>query len=151
VWREGPHLPVVTAEDAAAVLEVLVTQRDAAVAEATRLRNQAHQLLLQCDPSYRTHLPALTTPEGIAARESYQAPTSGALAQTRAHAIRLLGQRLHLVLSQAEALKTQIEARARVGYSPLIRLKGINALTAGMLAAILGPGRRFPTDADLAL
>jgi transposase len=36
-------------------------------------------------------------------------------------------------------------------FSPLIRLKGINALTAGMLAAILGPGRRFPTDADLAL
>jgi transposase len=53
VWREGAHLPVVTAEDEdeAAVLEVLVTQRDAAVAEATRLRNQAHQLLLQCDPT----------------------------------------------------------------------------------------------------
>jgi len=36
-------------------------------------------------------------------------------------------------------------------FSPLMRLKGVNALTAGMLAAILGPGRRFPTDADLAL
>jgi transposase len=150
VWREGAHLPTVTAEDEATVLEVLVTQREAAVAEATRLRNQAHQLLLQCDPAYRDHLPALTTPAGIAALEGYQAPASGALAQTRAQAIRLLGQRLHLALHQAAELQDQIEARARAGFSPLIRLKGINALTAGMLAAILGPGRRFATDADLA-
>lgn len=153
VWREGATLPVVTAEaeDEAAVLEVLVTQRDAAVAEATRLRNQAHQLLLQCDPAYRTHLPALTTAEGIAALEGYEAPASGALAQARASALRMLGQRLRLAVAQATELKTQIEARARAGFSPLIRLKGVNALTAGMLAAILGPGQRFPTDADLAL
>jgi transposase len=32
-----------------------------------------------------------------------------------------------------------------------MRLSGINALSAGMLAAILGPGRRFRTDAALAL
>src|ERR1051326_9602596 len=36
-------------------------------------------------------------------------------------------------------------------FSPLTRLKGVNALTAGMLAALLGPGQRFHTDADLAL
>jgi transposase len=45
----------------------------------------------------------------------------------------------------------QIEACARLAYAPLIRLSGINALSAGMLAAILGPGRRFRTDAALAL
>jgi transposase len=153
VWREGATLPVVTAEaaDETAVLEVLVTQRDAAVAEATRLRNQAHQLLLQCDPAYRTHLPSLRTAEGLAALEGYHAPTSGAVAQARAHAIRLLGQRLRLAVAQAAELQTQIEARARAGFSPLTRLKGVNALTAGMLAAILGPGRRFQSDADLAL
>jgi transposase len=151
VWREGATLPLVTTEDEAAVLEVLVTQRDAAVAEATRLRNQAHQLLLQCDPAYRTHLPALTTEAGIAALEGYHAPTPGAVAQARASAIRMLGQRLRLAVAQATELKTQIEARARAGFSPLMRLKGVNALTAGMLAALLGPGQRFQTDADLAL
>jgi transposase len=151
VWREGAQLPPVTAEDAAAVLEVLVTQRAAAVTEATRLRNQAHQLLLQCDPAYRTHLPALTTEAGIAALENYQAPQPGALAQARAHAVRLLGQRLRQAVSQAQELQAQIAARARGGFSPLIRLKGIGALSAGMLAAILGPGRRFRTAADLAL
>jgi len=151
VWREGTMLPPVASEDDSAVLEVLVSQRDAAVAEATRLRNQAHHLLLQCDPSYRKHVPALTTEEGIAALEQYQAPETSVLAQTRAAAVRMLGQRLRLAVAQAEDLKTQIEARARAGFSPLIQLKGINALTAGALAALLGPGRRFRTDADLAL
>ncbi len=38
--------------------------------------------------------------------------------------------------------KEQIEAQARARFSPLIRLKGVQALTAGTLAVILGPGRR---------
>jgi transposase len=63
----------------------------------------------------------------------------------------MLGQRLRLAVAQATELKAQIEARAHAGFSPLTRLKGVNALTAGMLAALLGPGQRFPTDADLAL
>ncbi len=151
VWREGQTLPPVASDDDSAVLEVLVSQRDAAVAEATRLRNQAHQLLLQGDPSYREHVPALTTEEGIAALETYQAPGASALAQTRAAMIQMLGQRLRLAGAQAEELKTQIEARARAGFPPLIQLKGITALRAGILAAILGPGRRFRSDADLAL
>jgi transposase len=151
VWREGSALPPVTADDATAVLEVLVSQRTAAVAEATRLRNQAHQLLLQTDPAYREHLPALTTQEGMAALESYQAPGPGPLQETRAAALRMLGQRLRLAVAQAKELQAQIEARARATFSPLMRLKGVKALTAGTLAVLLGPGPRFRTDADLAL
>jgi transposase len=150
-WREGTALAAVVAEDATAVLAVLVTQRQAAVAEATRLRNQAHQLLLQADPAYRTHLPALTTPEGISALESYQAPGAGALQEARAAALRMLGQRLRLAVEQATQLQQQIEAQARARFAPLMRLKGVNALTAGTLAVLLGPGRRFRTDAGLAL
>jgi len=151
VWREGATLPRVEVDDVTAVLDVLVTQREAALAEATRLRNQAHALLLQVDPTYRAHLPALTTEEGIAALEGYEAATPGLLPETRALAIRLLGQRLRLTLTQVDALKGQIEAHARATVAPLTRLKGVSALTAGSLAAILGPGRRFRTDADLAL
>ncbi len=65
-------MPPVLADDATTVREVLVSQRQVAVAAATRLRNQAHQLLLQADPDYRAHLPAVTTPEGITALEGYQ-------------------------------------------------------------------------------
>jgi transposase len=63
----------------------------------------------------------------------------------------MLGQRVRLALRQADDLKLQIERCAAVAYTPLIRLTGVNALSAGMLAAILGPGRRFRTDAALAL
>lgn len=151
VWREGTTLPRVTADDATAILAVLVTQREAALAEATRARNQAHQLLLQSEPAYRTRVPALTTPSGIAALERYQPAEASALAEARATAVRMLGQRLRLLSEQAEELKRQIEARARAGFSPLIELSGVKFPTAGTLAALLGPGQRFPTDADLAL
>lgn len=36
------------------------------------------------------------------------------------------------------------------GFAPLTELCGINLLTAGTLAGILGPGRRFASDAALA-
>jgi transposase len=151
VWREGTTLPCVTADDASAVLDVLVTQREAALAEATRLRNQAHQLLLQSDPAYRTHVPALTSAAGIAALERYQPAGPGAVQEVRAAAIRRLGQRLRLVSEQAEELKREIETRAQADFSPLIQLKGVQALRAGMLAACLGPGRRFHSEAGVAL
>lgn len=150
VRREDVRLPRVAPEDAAAVLEVLTTQRDAALAEATRLRNQAHQLLLQCDPQYRQHLPALTTEAGVAALVAYTAPRADAVSTARAATLQMLGQRLQLAVQQAATLEEQIVTRARAGFSPLIRLKGINALTAGALAGLLGPGQRFRNDGDVA-
>ena len=51
-------LPQVTAEDEAAVLDLLVTEREAALSEATRLRNQLHQQLLQLNPTYASQLPS---------------------------------------------------------------------------------------------
>jgi Transposase len=74
VWREEDPLPQVVAEDETAVLEVLVTERENALAEATRLRNQLHQLLLLIDPEYRTHLPHLQSKAGLPALETYAAP-----------------------------------------------------------------------------
>ena len=44
----------------------------------------------------------------------------------------------------------RIRNQARNRFSPLTRLCGVNLLTAGTLAGILGPGRRFSTDAELA-
>ena len=51
VWREAGTLPPVTADDETGVLGLLVAERAGVVAEATRLRNQLHQLLLQLDPA----------------------------------------------------------------------------------------------------
>ena len=150
VRREAATLPRVLAEDETAILDLLVTERDGALAEATRLRNQLHQMLLQLEPTYRATLPKLHTPAGLAALESYSAAGGGALDQERAAAVRRLAQRLRLALSQAEELAEQIRARTERAFSPLTRLCGVNLLTAGALAGILGPGRRFATDAQLA-
>ncbi len=52
VRDESTTLPRVPADDEAAVLDLLVTEREVALSEATRLRNQLHQQLLQLDPTY---------------------------------------------------------------------------------------------------
>lgn len=150
VREEGASLPPVHADDETAVLDALVTERDAALAEATRLRNQLHQLLLQLDPAYRAHLPPLNSAAGLRAVETYVTQSPSLLQQQRGAALRRLAQRLRLALEQAQALKREICALAAQHYAPLTQLVGVELLTAGTLAGILGPGRRFQSEAQLA-
>jgi transposase len=150
VQREAPNLPVVTAEDETAVLDLLTTERESAVVEATRLRNQLHALLLQLDPEYQLGLPTMKSKAGRAALLVYVAPDERPLSQERAAAVRRLAERLDLALTQAEALAARIRKQAAVHFTPLTKLCGVSLLTAGTLAGILGPGRRFANDAALA-
>ncbi len=150
VWREAATLPVVAADDETAALELLVTEREGAVAEATRLRNQLHQLLLQLDPEYAARLPKLRTKAGVRALETYETTAASPVQQHRAGAVRRLAQRLRLVQEQADALARQIRDLAAPRFTPLTQICGIDLLTAGALAGILGPGRRFASDAQLA-
>jgi transposase len=140
VRQEASALPLVHAEDDTAVLDLLTSEREAAIAESTRLRNQIHALLSQTDPEYRAHLPTLKSQAALAALESYTAGNSNALQAQRAAAIRRLTQRLRLALSQADELAWQIKDLARRRFSPLTNLCGVNLITAGTLAGILGPG-----------
>jgi transposase len=150
VRQEASALPRVHAEDDTAVLDLLTSEREGAVAESIRLRNQLHALLSQADPEYRAYLPNLKTQAALDALESYTAPATDCLQAHRAAAIRRLAQRLRLVLSQAEELAEQIRDLAATRFSPLTNICGINLVTAGTLAGILGPGHRFATDAQLA-
>ena len=150
VRQEASALPRVHAEDDTAVLDLLTREREAAMAESIRLRNQIHALLLQTDPEYRAYLPTLKSQAALDALESYTAASSNPLQAQRAAAIRRLALRLRLVLSQAEELAQQIRDLARKRFSPLTNLCGINLVTTGTLAGILGPGHRFATDAQLA-
>jgi len=150
VRDEAPTLPQVVADDDTAVLDLLVTEREAALAEATRLRNQLHQLLLQIDPAYHDSLPSLTSKAGLQAVETYACVSPRMLDQQRAAAIRRLAQRLRLVVEQAAALEQEIATVAAPRYQPLTQLTGVQLLTAGALAGILGPGQRFTSEAQLA-
>jgi transposase len=149
--REGAQLPAVTAEDESVVLDLLTSEREAALAEATRLGNQLHALLLQLDPHYAEMLPALRSAAGLDRLDAYVAPAgAGALQQERAAAVRRLAARLRLALDQAKTLERRICALAADRYAPLTRLCGVKELTAGTLAGILGPGRRFQREQQLA-
>jgi transposase len=150
VLQAAATLPVVEAEDATAVLDLLTAERAAALAEATRRRNQLPHLLLQLDPEDEAHLPARRPAAGLAAGEGYAPPGPRDLDQQRAAAGRRLAQRLRLAVDQAEAVAAQIRARAQADFVALTRLCGVSLLTAGALAGLLGPGRRFATDAQLA-
>jgi len=156
VWRESAErtLPAVGREDETAVLDLLTEERESALAEATRLRNRLHRLLGDLDPEYRAVLPGrlgLRSKAGLAAAERYEAlPAATPLDHERAAAVRRLARRLRLALDQAEELAAQIRERAAVPCAALTQLCGVSLLTAAALAGILGPGRRFATEAQLA-
>ncbi len=150
VRDEGATLPRVAAEDETVILDLLVTEREGVLAEAIRLRNQLHQLLLQVDPDYKAHLPSLTSAAGVRAVTGYTIATTTPLHRQRAAAIRRLGQRLALAVEQAARLEQEICTLAEAHYQPLTQVKGIGLYTAAALAGILGPGQRFRSEAQLA-
>jgi transposase len=150
VRQEAPSLPAVLAEDETAVLDLLTTEREGALGEATRLRNQIHALLAQLDPEYHLRLPALKSQTGLRALRRYTAESKDTVQQERAAAVRRLAERLDLSLSQAADIGRRIRELAQERFEPLTQLCGVNLLTAGAIAGILGPGHRFTTDSQLA-
>lgn len=150
VRQEEPDLPQVTPDDRSAVLDLLTTERAAAVAEGIRLRNQLHAILLQLDPQYRRWLPTLVSRRTLEGIERYRAPGNNALQEERAAAARRLVERLRLAMSQVEEVSEKIRKLSQESFSPLTQVFGINLLSAGILAGILGPGCRFSSDAELA-
>lgn len=118
VLRAGAALPRVPAADEAAILNRLVAEREAAQAEATRLRNQLHALLHQLDPPYRQPIPSLITAAGLVALEQYRTSRRHPLDQERAASVRRLGQRLRLAVEQAAELARPIARRAAARFAP---------------------------------
>lgn len=150
VLRERGSLPKVTVDDRTVVLDLLVSERQSAIVEATRLRNQIHSLLTVIDPGYEKCLPQLKSKAGLQALLEYSTPRSDVINQERAASVRRLAQRLQLASDQATALGKRIREIAAEHFQPFTEICGVSLLTAGALAGILGPGRRFATDAELA-
>jgi len=118
VRREAATLPPLTAEDDTAVLALLVTEREGALAEATRLRNQLHALLVQLDPQYKQALPKLDTDAGVTALVTYQGPGRTPVQREQAASVRRLAQRLRLARAQAAEVQRRIAARAEARFPP---------------------------------
>jgi transposase len=141
VRQEEDKLPAIQWEDQTSLLELMTTERERALAEATRLRNQIHALLLHLDPQYSTLLKDLKSKKSLNILENYAIQDLNPIQQERALSVRRLAQRLHLALDQAAELAWRIKKQAAQHALPLTRLCGINLLTAGALAGILGPGQ----------
>lgn len=105
---------------------------------------------MQIDPEYRRRLPQ----PGFGCRDqgnhALSPPKEDGLERHRAAGVRRLATPLSLVLMHADDLADQIKELGAMRFTALTRLCGISLLTAGTLAGILGPGRRFRTDAQLA-
>jgi transposase len=151
VRQEAATLPRVGEEDETAVLDLLVRERENAMAEVTRLRNQIHALLMQIDPEYDLRLRNRRVRTRFRLLESYEPPVDGsALHRERVAAVRRLAARARVAFEHADELAKRIRALAKDRFAPLTELVGVDLLTAGQLAAILGPGRRFAGEAQLA-
>jgi transposase len=148
--REAERLPWLQPEDHTALLALLTRERDTAHGEATRVRNQLHALLLQLDPQYKRQIRSLTSRRGLAAAEHYATPHQSPWALALTSRVHTLARRLRGLMEDALDLQRQLEALATVYCAPLTQICGVNLLTAGVLAGLLGPAHRFETDAQLA-
>jgi len=147
--REHDALPAVSRTDQTGQLDLLSREREAAVAEATRLRNRIHSLLFAIDPLYKDKLPPLASAAGLTALLSYSSPSTDPSAQAMAGLVRKLAERIALASAQAKEMADQVR-RMTASLSPLTSICGISSISAGAIAGALGPGKRFATDARLA-
>ena len=150
VLREAPALPQVLVEDETALADLLSTEREAVLAEVTRIRNQLHQVLLQVDPGYKRAFPHLQSEAAVRALERYASPVPHPLQQARAAAVQRLAARLRLAMAQLKELTGQIEQLAQELFLPLAQMCGTGLLTAGSLAGLIGPHGRFHHEAQVA-
>ena len=118
VRQEAKTLPRVLPEDQTALLDLLTTEREGAVGEASRLRNQIHALIMQIDSTYQAHMPALKSQAGLKALQTYESPDPRPLQQERAAAVRRLAHRLQLALQQADELEERIKRLAEASFPP---------------------------------
>lgn len=145
-----PDLPRLTEEQLDADLKLLVDARDQLIAEATRVRNRLHALLLAVAPGYRDETGALSNKAGLATAKRL-IMRGRAAEPVRARLAFTAIARLHQLDGEARQLElditTAVEARQP---RQLLAIKGVGPIVA---AKILGETRgvkRFPTAAAFA-
>jgi transposase len=149
--EEAGTLPVVRPDDPEiAAVQLWSRLREDLVADATRVRNRLHALLLLCDPEYRRSVPSLRTQAGLAACQRYAAPGQGLLAREREDAVRRLAAQLALLVQQEGELRRKLERAVAARFGALPAIPGVGALVAAGLVAELGPPRPGFGEAQLA-
>lgn len=140
--EEADSLPRVYAQDDAQAAVQLWSRTQAEVTkDMTRVMNRLHELLLLCDPEYKSTLPALTTQAGIEALRTYTAPGGGAIAREREAVIRTTAAQLALLDEQDRALRRKLDRASQASFRPLRRVEGIGEINACAIVAEAGMPR----------
>lgn len=150
VAMREPDLPRLTIEQLDADLKLLVDARDQLVAEATRVRNRLHALLLVLAPGYRDDTGALSSKAALSTAK--RLVFRGRAAEpVRAKLALAAIARLHQLEAEADDLEDEIKtAVAARQPTRLLEVCGVGPIIA---AKILGETRgveRFPTSAAFA-
>jgi transposase len=148
--EEGEHLPRVNRDDATTPLAILTRERESLVADITRNRNRLHAELLRLDPAYKRAMGSLRNRAGLEAVLALDDRSLGASQRIQLHSAQRRATRMLALLDDLDAVSAELETLAEPLAGPLTTMFGVAALTAGMLAGYLGPGRRFGSDAELA-
>jgi transposase len=145
-----PDLPRLTIDQLDADLKLLVDARDQLVAEATRVRNRLHALLLVIAPGYRDDTGALNTKTALA-KVKRHVLKGRAAEPVRAKLALAAVSRLHELDREINELGTDITTAVHARQpTQLLAVCGVGPIVA---AKILGETRgveRFPTAATFA-
>lgn len=140
--EEASTLPRVYAEDDELAQVQLWSRTQAELTkDITRIVNRLHELLLQCDPEYKSRLPDLTTKTAIAALQAYQAPGPSGLDREREALIRATAAQLALLDTQDRELRRKLERVSKARFSPLRQVEGVGPIIACAIAAEVGRPR----------
>ena len=149
--EEAQTLPRVYAEDDELAAVQLWSRTEAELTrDLTRLINRLHDLLLQCDPEYKTGLPDLTTKAAIAALGTYAVPGLGTLARAREALVRSTAAQLALLDEQKRELRRELGRVSKARFAPLREIEGVGVIIACAIAAELGAPRPGFGEAQLA-
>lgn len=146
VLRDRRDLPQVLADDVSSVLQLLVAERDSALAESVRLRNQLHVHFFQLSLEVGT----IHSAAGLHKLLAQLLEPRSALDDRRIAVIKRLAERCFLAFAEVERYAAEIEVLAKEHFAPLTRIHGVGLLTAGVIASQLGPGSRFLSEAQVA-
>jgi transposase len=140
--EEGDRLPRVNRDDATTPLAILTRERESLVADITRNRNRLHAELLRLDPAYKRAMGSLRNRAGLEAVLALDDRSLGASQRIQLHSAQRRATRMLALLDDLDAVSAELETLAEPLAGPLTTMFGVAALTAGMLAGYLGPGRR---------
>jgi transposase len=143
--RQDKPLPPPRSDDVTVLMRLLVEEREAIEAEATRVRNRIHAHFVALPAGLTRQIGSLTSNKGIKAAERVRAHGDPFL-EARAAAVRRLARRLKHLRRDAKELEVSLRELVEGCGTTLHQLRGLGHLSAAKLLGETGDARRFTNE-----